>query len=365
MFNNKIKNICLCVICFFIIFNNNEVTSKETECKEKKEVCAWLKKVVAIKTPTMVASGVMISKNLILTNKHVVEDSKSLLVRTQDNKIIKAIPIPNNHMADIVLISIGENSYKKIIFDAKTSNKVRIVAFDIGRNAIRIFPKANLISEPEKSNPQAKIHSTAQNLPGTSGGALIDENGNLIGIVASGGSQYNEAVPIYLYNEIIQGKVNENNFFERGKYFRLCADTLEEIKVIQDKNTIKKLIRNCEETKNKLFFDLTGQELGKLGILNESLYFLNKSVNLDPKSPTSLHSLAVTLHLNRSYVKEITILKTLLKYTPDDPQALRLAIQAAGFTKNKEFADFTLKLMEKHNPAAIPLAKGFLDNIFN
>ena len=38
--------------------------------------------------------------------------------------------------------------------------------------------------------------------------------------------------------------------------------------------------------------------------------------------------------IGKSYEKEIPILKTLLEFTPEDPQALRLAVQAAAFSKN-------------------------------
>ena len=110
---------------------------------------------------------------------------------------------------------------------------------------------------------------------------------------------------------------------------------------------------------------MAGQAFGRFGLINDSIYFLEKSTILDPKSPTSLHSLAIALHLNKAYEKEIPILKTLLEFTPEDPQALRLAVQAAAFSKNKDFGEYAISLMEIHNPSAVPLARGFLDNAFD
>ena len=78
-----------------------------------------------------------------------------------------------------------------------------------------------------------------------------------------------------------------------------------------------------------------------------------------------MHSLAITLHLLKSYDKEVEVLKKLLQFTPDDPQALRLAVQAAGFSNNKEFGDYAISLMEIHNPGAVSLAKGFLESALN
>ena len=109
---------------------------------------------------------------------------------------------------------------------------------------------------------------------------------------------------------------------------------------------------------------MAGQAMGKFGFFKDSQYFLEKSIDLDPKSPTSLHSLAITLHMQKLYKEEVYILKRLLDYTPEDPQALRLAIQAAGFSKNKEFADYAIQLMKQHNPGAVNLAEDFLESVF-
>ena len=109
-----------------------------------------------------------------------------------------------------------------------------MIAFDIGRNDIRVFEEKDIISHPEKGKIQARIHSLTRNLPGTSGGALIDNKGNLIGIISSGGGEYNEAVPATLLKSVFEETNNNSSlFFETGKSIRLCADALEEIKEFQ------------------------------------------------------------------------------------------------------------------------------------
>ena len=59
------------------------------------------------------------------------------------------------------------------------------------------------------------------------------------------------------------------------------------------------------------------------------------------------------------------ILKTLLEIIPEDPQVLRLSVQAAAFTKNKAFGDYAISLMKIHNPGAVSLAQDFLNNALN
>ena len=96
---------------FFIISSifvtfilSQQAFSQNESCLEEDEICNWIKKVVAIKTPTMVASGILLSDDLIVTNKHVAEDSEKVLVRMPNKKIVAAIPIPNDHPADICLL---------------------------------------------------------------------------------------------------------------------------------------------------------------------------------------------------------------------------------------------------------------------
>ena len=72
-----------------------------------------------------------------------------------------------------------EKEFKvNLIKISKNYNGLRSVAFAIGRDKIRIFPPGDLISVPLERFKQARILSIVRNLPGISGGALINEKGN-------------------------------------------------------------------------------------------------------------------------------------------------------------------------------------------
>ena len=63
-------------------------------CEAPTKVCDWKKKIVALKTNNMIASGILIDKGLIITNRHVVEDFQSVLVRDHVGNIERASIIP-------------------------------------------------------------------------------------------------------------------------------------------------------------------------------------------------------------------------------------------------------------------------------
>jgi len=96
----------------------------------------------------------------------------------------------------------------------------------------------------------------------------------------------------------------------------------------------------------------------------QSRSFLERSLDLDPDSPNSLMSLAVTLHLDRDLAGELPLLKRYLAIDPTNAQALRMAVQVAGGIGDREFGEQALELMRRHNPAAVPLAESFLNQAF-
>ena len=111
--------------------------------------------------------------------------------------------------------------------------------------------------------------------------------------------------------------------------------------------------------------DQAGQTFGRLGELSRSTKFLIKSVELDPMSPNSLLSLAITYHIDRKLDKEKPLIQRLLKLTPENPPVLRLGIQVAGILKDKEMSNNVLSLMGKYTRKALPLARKFIDNAFS
>ena len=52
------------------------ISESAIACDAPTEVCVWKKKIVGLKTPNMIASGILIDGGVIITNRHVVEDNE-------------------------------------------------------------------------------------------------------------------------------------------------------------------------------------------------------------------------------------------------------------------------------------------------
>ena len=343
-------------------------------CEAPSAVCEWRERIVGIKTPNMIASGILIKGGQILTNRHVVEDHQSILVKNFDGSIEKAEVIPHDIPVDLAIITSGFSQIEPEVAEllAKTqSQTLYVVAFDQGRNSNRVYKHSNFALYPDlEEYPKARIHSNSKALPGNSGGAVVNQHGMLVGVLASRDHRINEIIPATNIDKVLgsMSALHKETFSEIGGFIRRCADALHaSASIMKDPPNpiISKIERNCFKSQNKQLLDQAGQTFGRWWLFENSEKFLRTSEKFDPRSPNTLMSLAVTYHLSRKPKQAIDVLKRYLDLDPSNPQALRLSIQNAGIVQDRDFADKALDLMEKHNPSALPLANSYIKNAFS
>lgn len=342
-------------------------------CDAADAVCVWANRIVGIKTPNMIASGTMIGDGFIVTNRHVAEDHARVITRDSKGRIRPATPLAHNFSADLVILRMesadGVPDNSPAVADGKPQ-ELHVVAFDQGRNGSRVYDAGDFALYPKAdASSRARIHTNARALPGNSGGAVVDKDGRLIGILASGDGKISEVIPAAHIASVLQSTnpQYERDFLEIGTAIRLCADALYDASAISrdPPELLVGLIENeCLASNNRQLFDQAGQTFGRWWMFDRSKAFLQRSLTLDPQSPNTLMSMAVTLHLNRETEAERPILERYLAIDPANPQALRMAIQVAGVLQDRGFADNVLEMMRRHNPAAVPLAESFIKDAF-
>ncbi|KAB1066119.1 Do family serine endopeptidase [Salibacter halophilus] len=169
-------------------------------------------------------SGVLISDDgYIVTNNHVVEDADKIEVITNDNKSLKAKLIGRDPSTDLAVLKVESQNLSPLQYgnsdDLKLGEWVLAVGnpFNLnstvtagivsakGRN-INILP-------PDERNKVAPIESFIQTdaavNPGNSGGALVNANGQLVGINTAIKSPtgsytgYSFAVPVNIVKKVV------------------------------------------------------------------------------------------------------------------------------------------------------------------
>ena len=181
-------------------------------------------------------SGVIITADgYILTNNHVVQDAERITVRLNDRRELPAKLIGNDPATDLAVIKIEANNLSYIPFG--NSDKVRIGEpvlaignpFNLTSTVTSgiISAKArnmNIIDNPRSNETplESFLQTDAAVNSGNSGGALVNSNAELIGIVtaiASGNSGnyigYSFAIPSNIALKVA-GDLQRYGYVQRG-----------------------------------------------------------------------------------------------------------------------------------------------------
>lgn len=135
-------------------------------------------------------SGVIITPDgYIVTNNHVIDGASEIEVTLNNNKTYKAEVIGSDPISDIALIKIDEEDLEYIPFGNSDNVKLGEWVLAVGNPFnLKSTVTAGIISAKARdlnandNSPQSFIQTDAAINPGNSGGALVNINGELIGI---------------------------------------------------------------------------------------------------------------------------------------------------------------------------------------
>ena len=164
-------------------------------------------------------SGVIIREDgYIVTNNHVVENAEKVEVTLNNNKTYEATVIGTDPATDVALIKIEEKGLPTVPFGNSDDLRLGQWVLAIGSPYdLRSTITAGIVSakgrQMQHSRGELKIESFIQTdaavNPGNSGGALVNEKGELVGIntaiVSQTGSYtgYSFAIPSNLVKRVI------------------------------------------------------------------------------------------------------------------------------------------------------------------
>ena len=164
-------------------------------------------------------SGVIISPDgYIITNHHVIENSSEIIVTTNDNKEYEAIIVGSDEVTDVAVLKIDSNEkFEYILFGDSENSQIGEWVLAVGNpynlnstvTAGIISSKSRDLNEYDQIN-QSFIQTDAAVNVGNSGGALVNINGELIGIntaiqsMTGGFVGYSFAIPSDIVRKIFE-----------------------------------------------------------------------------------------------------------------------------------------------------------------
>jgi len=178
------------------------------------------------RTRVGMGSGVIISKDgYIITNTHVIENASSIEVTTNNNKTYQADLIGSDEVSDIAVLKIvGKEKFPYIRFADSDQTKIGEWVLAVGNpfnltstvTAGIISAKSRDLNDYDSKN-QSFIQTDAAVNSGNSGGALVNTNGDLIGIntaITSGTGGfvgYSFAVPSNVARKVFEDIIEFGN----------------------------------------------------------------------------------------------------------------------------------------------------------
>lgn len=175
-------------------------------------------------------SGVIISNDgYIVTNNHVIQNAEKIQVTLNNNKEYVAKVVGFDEQTDLALLKIEGTQLSYVVFGNSDSLLVGEWVLAIG-NPFRlqstvtagiVSAKARSINVLERQGIESFIQTDAAVNPGNSGGALINTNGELIGIntailSSSGGYEgFSFAIPSRLVKKVVRD-IKEFGAVQRG-----------------------------------------------------------------------------------------------------------------------------------------------------
>lgn len=141
-----------------------------------------------------IGSGIILNKDgLIITNTHVIEDAKDVIITLSNGKDYKAKIVNSDRETDIAILKINAKNLKPAIVGSSKDLRVGSLVVAIGSPwQLEHTVTAGIVSAKNRKVDASSetgqrfypnlIQTDAAVNPGNSGGALLDKDGKLVGI---------------------------------------------------------------------------------------------------------------------------------------------------------------------------------------
>ena len=270
-------------------------------------------------------SGVIISADgYIVTNNHVIEKADEIEVTLNDKRTFKAQLVGTDPSTDIALLKIEADSLPTIIFGDSDQLKVGEWVLAVG-NPFNLTSTvtAGIVSAKARNinilNNEMKIESFIQTdaavNPGNSGGALVNTQGELVGINTAIASQtgsyagYSFAVPTSIVQKVV-------------------AD-------LKQHGTVQRAVLGVQIT------DITNELAKEKNIPTLAGVYVHSVVELSAAAIAGVQSGDIITHINNTPVKSMSELQEQIgRYRPGDEITITIL-------RNNKPQNLTVKLKNR------------------
>ena len=341
----------------------------DPDCPHPAEVCRLRQAVFPVSAFDPVGSATRIGPDLLVTNRHVLGNLRTATVHTPDGPM-QAELIPSAYRGDLVLLKVegmpDDGTIPSIGQSSSTPDLYYVIGADVSRMQVRVFDPGGLIAPPAQDAEFGRLHVQAHMQPGVSGGALVDDMGNLAGIAVGGGDGRFEAIPPADVQKLLALRDDEEAIRitkQLGEDFAECAESLENAGAGQpDKARLDGLSDICSRSANHGQLLSAGRLLAQSGSFDGAIRLHRQATEMVPNSINARMSLLVSLQLAGRFEEMTDHARRLMQLAPDDPQALRFSIQSGVWGNDPDLAEEGYRALLRADPRQAQAARRFIDN---
>ncbi|WP_375594489.1 trypsin-like peptidase domain-containing protein [Algihabitans albus] len=340
------------------------------DCPYPLPVCAARQAVFPIESFDPLASAVRVAADLLVTNRHALADRATASVATPAGPR-EARVLASAYRGDLALLQVEGLPEDGVVLTPeprRDEGPFFAVGADVARQEIRVFEPGDLILPPADEAPLGRLHVTARMQPGVSGGALVDDEGRLIGIAVGGGEGRYEALPASAVDDLLaQRDAADARSVQTalGTAFSGCADALDSVAgagrgPLPDQIALA-LTESCRASENAGQYLEAGRVLGMTGDFARAIDLHSAAVEQVPNSINARIALLVSLQLAGRIDAMLPHARWLFGVLPDDPQAQRFAIQSGVWGGDPALAEAAYTRLVASNPRQAEAARRFID----
>ena len=338
------------------------------DCPHPAPVCRVQQAVFPVSGFNPAASATRIGPALLVTNRHVVADRPDAVVHTPGGPR-KARIVPSAYAGDLVLLEVrglpADGFVPSLEADLSGEGPFYAVGVDIARREVRVFDPGGLISRPAEGAAFGRLHIRSRMQPGVSGGALVDESGKLAGIAVGGGENRFEALPLDAVRSLLTLRSDADaagTTRRLGQAFADCAAAMDAFEGRRaDEADREELAGTCAAAGNHGQLLEAGRLLARAGGFDAAIALHGQAADRVPNSINARISLLVSLQLGGRFEEMTEHARRVMRMAPEDPQALRFAIQSGVWGKAPQLAEEAYRALLKADPRQAEAARRFID----
>jgi len=271
-------------------------------------------------------SGVVISDmGWVVTNYHVFAECEKVEIRHNDKLISYTDIIGVDIEKDILILKIEENTFPSIPITPSENLKVGQRVYAIGsplgmENSLSEGLISGLRNVTKKNKDHIQI--TAGISPGSSGGAVVNSKGELIGISTSsleGGQNLNFAIPSGEILKISTGTFSSKKYIEANNYFYKGYNADENGNYLDAINYYTKFI-NLFPDKTAGYYN-RGIAYGNLKEYNKAISDFNRAIEINPEDADAYFQRGNVYKNLLDYSKAISDYNKAIEINPKDDNA--------------------------------------------